>query len=123
MYLIDTNIIIWVLRNEKKYIKWLDKIINKSKVSISTITVAEIYKNIYPSELIDTESLIDKFKIFTLTEKIAKQGGFYWQQFSKLNIHLLDCLIAATAKKYDLKLVTLNSKHFPMDDIEVINPF
>ena len=122
MYLIDTNIIIWVLRNEKKYIEWFDQIINKTNLGISTITIAEIYKNIYPSELINTEVLLDQFKVFTVTEKIAKQAGLYWQQFSKINIHLLDCLIAATAKQHHLKLITLNTKHFPMDDIEVIKP-
>src|SRR3990167_6251568 len=113
MYLVDTNVIIWVLRNEKKYLNWLDKIISKSNLGISTITIAEIYKNIYPSELITTESLFEKFKIYTVTEKIAKQAGFYWQQFSKIKIHLLDCLIAATAKQNHLKLVTINTKHFP----------
>lgn len=122
MYLLDTNVIIWVLRNEIKYVNWLDKIINKSKLGISTITIAEIYKNIYPSELINTELLLEKFKIFTVTGKIAKQAGLYWQQFSKIKIHLLDCLIAATAKQNNLKLVTLNIKHFPMDDIEVLKP-
>src|SRR3990170_8204828 len=122
MYLVDTNVIIWMLRNEKKYINWFDKIINKTSLGISTITIAEIYKNLYPSELINTEVLLEKFKVFTVTEKIAKQAGFYWQQFSKKKIHLLDCLIAATTKMNSAKLVTLNSKHFPMEDIEVIKP-
>jgi predicted nucleic acid-binding protein len=124
MYLIDTDILIWVLRGNKKYEIYLQELKNNGSLSISTITIAEIYKNIYPSEMVKTENLLQELQTWDVTESIAKQGGLYWQQFSKKlkNLNLTDCLIAATANINNLKLVTLNIRHFPMHDIHVVNP-
>lgn len=125
MYLIDTNILIWILRGKENYLKWFEKISFKSTTSISVISVGEIYQNILTIEFEKTEELLDKFKIFHVTLPIAKKAGLYWQFHIKKykELSLPDCLIAATAKQYNLKLVTLNTKHFPMDDIEVLKPF
>jgi predicted nucleic acid-binding protein len=122
MYVVDTNVLVWILRNKSEYIDWFDQEVDKTILSISTITVAEIYKNLFPSELISTEEWLGRFQILTVTGKIAKQAGLYWQQFSKKNLNLLDCLIAATAKINFAKLVTLNTKHFPMSDVEILKP-
>jgi predicted nucleic acid-binding protein len=124
MYLIDTDILIWILRGNKKYEIYLQELKNNGSLSISTITIAEIYKNIYPSEMVKTENLLQELQTWDVTESIAKQGGLYWQQFSKKlkNLNLTDCLIAATANVNNLKLVTLNIKHFPMHDIHVAHP-
>lgn len=124
MHVIDTDIIIWVLRNNKKYIKLLKNLSKKGALYISTITIAEVYKNIYPTEYNNTEELFNKFKSADVTVSIAKQGGFYWQQYHKKlqNLSLADCLIAATANVHGLTLVSLNAKHFPMKDIKVVSP-
>ena len=119
MYLIDTDVLIWVLRGNKKYEDYLQGLKNKDPLSISTITIAEIYKNICPSEIVKTENLIKELQTWDVTESIAKQGGLYWQQFSKelKTLNLTDCLIAGTAHVNNLTLITLNVKHFPMQDI------
>lgn len=124
MYLIDTDILIWVLRGNKEYETYLQELKNKGPLSISTITIAEIYKNIYPSEMLKTESLLEELQTWDVSESIAKQGGLYWQQFSKKlkNLNLTDCLIAATANVNNLTLATLNIKHFPMQDIHIAHP-
>ncbi len=123
MHLIDTDIIIWVLRNNQKYKKLLKSLSKKGILYISTITIAEVYKNIYPTEYSDTEEILNKFKSLDVTIPVAKQGGFYWQQFHKKlqNLSLADCLIAATANVSDTTLVTLNKKHFPMKDIKLLD--
>jgi len=68
--------------------------------------------------------MLNKFKSIDVTPLIAKQGGFYWQQFHKKlqNLSLADCLIAGTANANSLILVSLNTKHFPMKDIRILNP-
>ena len=125
MYLIDTDVLIWVLRGNKDYQDYLQNLKNRGSLSISTITIAEIYKNIFPAEMVKTEKLIAEMQSWDVTESIAKQGGLYWQQFSKelKNLNLTDCLIAGTAYINSLILVTLNVKHFPMQDIRLENPF
>ena len=124
MYLLDTNILIWVLRENKIYVDVYRELKRASTLFISTITIAEIYKNVYPTELIGTEEVLSEFEVWDVTVSIAKLGGLYWQQYCKniAKLNILDCLIAATAKEHDLTLVTLNTRHFPMKDIKVINP-
>lgn len=124
MYLLDTNILVWVLRENKIYVDVYRELKRASTLYISTITIAEIYKNVYPAELVGTEEVLSEFEVWDITAPIAKQGGLYWQQYSKniSNLNILDCLIAATAKEYSLVLVTLNTRHFPMNDIAILNP-
>lgn len=124
MYLIDTDILIWVLRGNKKYEEILQNLKDKKALSISTITIAEIYKNIFPSEIVRTEGLLNEFQTWDVTSHIAKQAGLYWQQYSKQlkNLSLTDCLIAGTANLHNATLISLNARHFPMKDIRVLNP-
>ncbi len=124
MFLIDTDILIWALRGNKEIVDSLSALKDRSPMAISMITIAEIYKNVYPRELIKTERLINEHIKFTVTEEIAKSAGFYWQEFNKQykGMSILDCIIAATAKSSGSILVTLNTKHFPMKDIKVLNP-
>ena len=122
MYLVDTNILIWIIRGEKRYVQWFEDLKQGTILTISTVTVAEIYKNVLLGEFDNTEQIISDFEIYDVTVKIAKQGGLYWQQYSKKlrNLHILDCLIAATAREHNLTLLTLNKRHFPMSDITAL---
>lgn len=123
MYLIDTDIIIWILRGNKKYEEFLQNLKDKDSLSVSTVTIAEIYKNIFPSEIVKTENVLNELETWDVTPPVAKQAGLYWQEYIKRlkNLSLTDCLIAATANVHNLILVTLNTKHFPMKDIKTLN--
>lgn len=123
MYLLDTDILIWILRNNQKIINKIANLKNKADLCISAMSIAEIYQNVFPSELIDTEELINKHVIFNIDQEIAKMGGLYWQQYSKKlkNLTVADCIIAATANLNDLTVVSLNKKHFPMKDIKLLD--
>lgn len=124
MFLLDSDIVVWVLRNEPKILKAVEKLATKDQLAVSTITIAEIFKNIFPEELPRTNNFFLNNSIFDVTSEIAKQSGYYWQDFHKklANLSITDCIVAATAKNEKAKLVTLNNKHFPMKDIEVLNP-
>jgi predicted nucleic acid-binding protein len=124
MFLIDTNIIIWVLRGNTKYEEFLQNLKDKGPLSISTVTTAEIYKNVFPSEIVKTESVLGELQTWDVTPAIAKQSGLYWQEYVKKlkNLSLTDCLIAATANVNNLTLVSLNVRRFPMKDIKFLNP-
>lgn len=115
---------IWILRGNKKIQEEILRLSYETSLSISVISIAEIYKNIFPAELTVTEDFLEEFVIFEVDQKMAKVAGLYWQQYSKnlRNLSLADCLIAATANVNNATLVTLNTKHFPMKDVEVINP-
>ena len=122
IYLLNTDILIWILRDNQRIIKKISNLRHKASISISVISIAEIYQNVFPSELTDTEDLINEHIIFGVDQKIAKLGGLYWQEYSKKlkNLTIADCLIAATANLNGLTLVSLNKKHFPMKDIKFL---
>ena len=124
MFLLDTDILIWILRGKKEVREKVSKLKEKSPLAISVISIAEIFRNVFPSELSTTEDLLNQHIIFNLDQKTAKIGGLYCQQYSKQlkNLTLDDCLIAGCANVNDLTLVSLNTKHFPMKDIKTINP-
>jgi len=124
MFLLDTDVLIWILRGKKEFVEKISSLKDTSPLSISVISIAEIYKNIFPSELTVTEDFLNQHIIFDVDQKIAKSAGLYWQQFAKQfkNFSLTDCLIAATANIHMATLVSLNTKHFPMKDIKLINP-
>ena len=124
MYLLDTDVLIWVLRGKKDIVDKVSELKNKSPLGISVISTAEIYKNIFSSELTVTEDYLEQHIIFDVDQKIAKTAGLYWQQYAKQlkNLSLTDCLIAGTANVNSLILVSLNTKHFPMKDIQVLHP-
>src|SRR6185503_9507847 len=115
MYLLDTDILIWILRNRKDIVEKVSQLKESSTMTTSVISIAEIYKNIFPSELTTTEDFLEQHIILSVDQKIAKIAGLYWQQYNKQfkNLSLADCLIAATANVNNLTLVTLNAKHFP----------
>lgn len=124
MYVLDSDIIIWILRGDRKIISTLDSLVGKNKTGISTITIAEIYKFTFPSEFVKNSDVIEQHQVFTVTSGIAKEAGLYWNQFHNqlLNLSLTDTIIAATAKAHDATLVSLNTRHFPMSDIKILNP-
>ncbi len=124
MFLIDTDIIIWVLRGDTKYEEFLQDLKDKGSLSISTITIAEVYKNVFPSEIVKTETVLNELQTWDVTSAIAKQSGLYWQEYIKRlkNLSLTDCMIAATANVNNLTLISLNVRHFPMKDIKFLVP-
>ncbi len=124
MYVLDTDIAIWILRRDTAIIQALKQGVSKHESAISTITIAELYKNIFPSELTSTEDFITYQRIIPVSAQIAREAGYYWNQFHvKLSgLSMLDCIIAATAKVHQGVLYTLNVRHFPMKDIVVQNP-
>lgn len=124
MYLLDTDVLIWILLGKKEIIEKISKLKDESPVCISVISIAEIYKNIFPSELTLTEDFLSQHIQLEVDSKIAKIAGLYWQHYAKKlkNLSLTDCLIAGTANVNEATLVSLNIKHFPMKDISFLNP-
>lgn len=123
-YILDTDVLIWILRGEKRIIKSVLQIVKNSKQAISLISAAEIFKNIFPSEVKPTTKFLKAHFQLSMNFEIAKNAGLYWKKYvkSRKKLSLLDCFIAATAKYYNLNLITCNIKHFPMKDIKVISP-
>ena len=112
--LIDTDVLIDYLRDKAEAVSYLESL--TEPLLISVITVAELYAGVREgTERTKLEEFIRAFEMVPVSREISIKGGLYRRDHIKShNFGLADALIAATAEIQQAKLVTLNSKHFPM---------
>ncbi|MDM8531417.1 type II toxin-antitoxin system VapC family toxin [Anaerolineales bacterium HSG25] len=118
LLLLDTDVLIDYLRNHAEAVNYLENLSNHLLISI--ITVAELYAGVREGrERQQLEQFLKVFEIVPISTEIAIKGGLYRRDYFKSHhVGLADALIAATAELRQARLVTLNTKHFPM----IINP-
>jgi tRNA(fMet)-specific endonuclease VapC len=117
-YLLDTNICIYFLNQNKKIVRQLQKI-PEADLAISLITVAELQFGAYNSTQI--KSNLEKIRAFqnivqsiSLTTKITEKYAEIKAGLRKkgLPVDDFDILIGATAIVNGLTLITNNRQHF-----------
>lgn len=120
--LLDSDVIIANLRNEMPVAEFLDRLVEKGiLLCVSPIAYAEVYAGQRPGE---DEAIGDFFRsveCLTIDGPVGKKAGEYLRTFSKsAGVKIADALVAATAYCHQVGLYTLNRKHYPMKDIEVV---
>jgi tRNA(fMet)-specific endonuclease VapC len=125
-YLIDTDIIIFSLKDDKKINQWLRNNLEIPKF-ISVISYGELMygarKSLHPSKNIATTYRIaELFPILDINKGIIEVFGEIKAKLEIAGTRLedMDLLIAATALYMNLSLVTNNVKHFKRIDDLVI---
>ena len=118
--IIDTDVIIDYLRGNRKAVQFLKSF--EGELCVSAITTAELYSGIKSDEEEkDLNYFLSLFTVYPVNNEIAKFGGSLrnkWHQSHGMG--LADALIAATAEMNDMKLISLNRKHFGMlENLEV----
>jgi len=123
-FLLDTNIIIETFWGKEPVASLVESWIKEGVIAMSVVTVAEILSKANKREKEKLSLLTNKFGAFSIDITLAEIAGNYRKEFSrkKTRVYLLDCFVAATAKLYNLKLVTKNVKDYPMKDVEIIDP-
>jgi tRNA(fMet)-specific endonuclease VapC len=119
MYLLDTNIISYWMRGDRKLIHRI-KGHSPSDLSLSTITLAEIYYGIAKSPLKKDERrwkiqrIREELTLFDFNENAAMTYGFIRASLERqgLPISERDLQIASIAAANDLCLVTHNTREF-----------
>jgi predicted nucleic acid-binding protein len=123
--LIDTDVLVDHLRDKQDATNFLIETIKSGVgLSFSVITRIELFSGIRESEKKAIDSLLSSMQSIPVTDEIAEISGEYLRAFRKSHsLTIPDAIIAASAKYKKIALVTLNIKHFPMKDIEVIRPY
>jgi len=113
-YLIDTDVLIDVSRNNEAAIVFLDQL--GDSWSISIITALELIVGARnKKEVNQIDQLVAAYSAIPLTAEIGDSSYGLLRQFAKSHgLRVFDSLIAATAIDEDLTLVTKNKKHFQM---------
>ena len=109
MMMIDSDIVIWILRKKPDVKARFDQAVIEveGKVYVTPIQVAEIYAGIRASERVETAEFFHALHHLQLDQSIGRYQKSH-------NITLADAMIAAASLSHHLKLWTLNKKHYPM---------
>lgn len=123
--LIDSNILIDNLRQvAKARDKIRDIYIRDGRLVSSVICRAEVLNGMLPREEKHTLEFLGRFEWLPVTSEITDISSAYYRQFHKSHgVVLFDSLIAGTAKSHSLDLITANKRHYPMEDIKIVQPY
>jgi hypothetical protein len=110
-YLVDTDVLIDVARNNEAAIHFLDQLDDSWSVSI--ITALELIVGARDKkEVSEIDQLVASYSPVPLTTEIGN-SAYSLLQFAKSHgLRVFDSLIAATALEENLTLVSRNKKHF-----------
>jgi predicted nucleic acid-binding protein len=119
MILVDTDIIIWILRGDESLRDTFKNIVKETDgyIFVTPVQFAETYAGVRPKE----EKRVDKFfsslKTTVVDKDTGKLAGVFMKNFRKShNVTLADALVAASSRLNHFKLWTNNRKHYPMLD-------
>lgn len=123
-YLLDTTILIGHLRGKSAAVQFVLALIeNGHRLGICCVNIAELYARVLtPTEEYLANRLTDRLELYNVNLQIARRAGLFWLEFSRRGISLqtTDCIIAATAIAENAILVTANTRHFPMPELQVV---
>ena len=112
MILLDTNVLIEILKGNQKTIEQIQSF--DTTLAISSITVMELYYGaLNKMELNKLEKFVSLFQIIQLNEAISTQATKLIKTYAKSHtLDIPDGLIASTALVKRCKLFTYNVKDF-----------
>jgi tRNA(fMet)-specific endonuclease VapC len=113
-YLVDTDVLIDVSRNNEAAIDFLDQL--DESWSMSIITALELIVGARNKKDVNQiDQLVTVYSAIPLTTEIGNSSYGLLRQFAKSHgLSVFDSLIAATAIEENLTLVSKNKKHFQM---------
>ncbi len=117
MIVIDSDIIIWLLRGRQDIAENFKKaVIERSgDIYVTPIQIAEIYAGILPKEETKVEKFFGAIRTVPLEEKAGKLAGEFMNKYGKShNVTMADAMTAAVARLSNCALWTANKKHYPM---------
>jgi predicted nucleic acid-binding protein len=117
MLLLDTNILIDVLRGEADALAWLEQ---QQSPRISVITWIEVLVGCRAGEAEAVQSWLEAFPRLPLDEAISRETVRLRRQHG---LKVPDAIILATARCTQLTLATRNSRDFPLSLGGVIHPY
>ncbi len=112
---VDTSVFIQFLRSADKQKTVRFKVWDTSQVYVSSVTYFELLAGATDKQkLKDVERLVKYGVLLPFNDDVARKAAEIYLQLRATNtlIEFRDIFIAATAIVHDLKIVTLNKKHF-----------
>lgn len=120
-HLLGTNILSKIFYGNADVKNFVDNLI----VGVETVIYIEwLQGSIFNSDKRRIKRNLQKIKFYPLTNDIAQKAIELIEIFSNSHgLLLADAIIAATALKYDLILITYNTKHFQfVEGLKLLKP-
>ena len=117
MIVIDTDVLIWLLRGNEKVKEMFKRAIEETEglLYITPVQIAEIHAGMRKKEREKTKKLLDSLLIIEIDREIGKLAGEFIKKYGKSHsVKLADALIGAATIVRGMKLWTFNKKHYPM---------
>lgn len=121
MALFDTDVLIDQLRGNEGAKKLMMKF-QYEQNSCSVITSGEILFGMRIEEEEKTFALINNLEEIPVNSDIIRLARDIKTKAKGFQLELYDCIIAATAIKYNHLLVTRNAKHYPDNRLKIFAP-
>ena len=133
-YLIDTNVIVELVRREPdaKVVAWFRDVPN-SALHLSVLSLGELRKGL---ELAPERGRRERLRVWLeqelpawfeerllpVTKEVADRWGRLTAEVGR-SVPAIDGLLAATALHHGLRVVTRNARDFRLPGVEVVNPW
>jgi predicted nucleic acid-binding protein len=117
MVVVDSDVLIWVLRGDAEATGGLRNavIVTEGSVYITPVQIAEIYAGLRPREKPKMEGLLASIGTLDIVGVTGKLAGEFLNQYAKSHgVTLADAMIAAAVRLNSAELWTRNRKHYPM---------
>ena len=119
---IDADILIWHLRGEKKSRNLLMRLRDKDGYDLYTGAMqrAEVVFFMRPEEEAATALFLSQFTTESVDQKIVDIAGMLYRKWNPGHgVDANDAILAATVMQTGGCIFTLNSKHFPMSELNI----
>jgi predicted nucleic acid-binding protein len=123
LLLLDTTILIDVLRNRNRRRAWLEQLVLSGKVlATSVICIAEVYGGLRPGEEAATRRHLANLEWLPVSAPIAEQAGLIKARLGRQGrTHsVTDMIIAATAIECGCALATDNQRRFQIPGLTLV---
>ena len=119
---IDSDILIWHLRGERKAATFFSDLSSEgADLWTGALQRAEIVFFMRAQEETSTLQFLSQFDTATVTADIVDDAGKLFRKWNPSHgIDVNDAILAATVMKTGGRIYTLNTKHYPMPDLIVI---
>ena len=110
----DTDVLVDFLRGNSKALALIRTC--SDRMILSAIVVAELYAGVKGAEeQAALDAFVSLFRVIPVTCAVAQSGGLLKRDYGKSHgVGLADAIVAATAQAENARLLTLNTRHYPM---------
>lgn len=116
--MVDTDVLIWVLRGEKSAVDRLAATASEARLVCSALTVSELLRMVRSHELRKTEALLAGLEVIPVTDQDARGAA---QLMRARGPGFVDCHIAAAALRIGAAVLTYNRQDFERTGVSLVD--